>query len=273
MNYPQENAQNQEEKTFFFARYPMQIYCLLALFAACFFTYGLSLFIVLLFSVTVLEMHKKKFGVSFTAGAFCLFVILPNAIFSLLLQLFLLYSAWACLVKNRSERKLLLPILTTAASVLLLVSAYFTFFPSNPREDIGVDYSEGQLIEESDTHGGFLGDGVSYQIYQFPRDSRFEQLMSDSPHWKELPLDRSMTILAWGLEEGTSSYGPWINHDGSPLIPHFERGYSYFYNRYDSPSNTDPYDDSHIFDFPSQNFTAAFYDSDTKYLYLVKYDS
>lgn len=89
--------------------------------------------------------------------------------------------------------------------------------------------------------------------------------------WKELPLTENLTALVYGLEDETSSIGPYISEDGEALFPKVENGYYYFYDRHSE--SKDHFDDTNVLSRHSFNFVIAIFDTDTNRLYYSKFDT
>ena len=129
---------------------------------------------------------------------------------------------------------------------------------------IGVDVSAGEVISESDSHGGFHGDGDRVIEIQFT-DTSFSDHIKDNEEWNAMPLTENMTALVYGLHTETSSIGPMIHkEDNAPVVPEIENGYYYFKDRHYESS--DPKDDTNVLGRASYNFTIAIYDTDTNYI-------
>ena len=136
---------------------------------------------------------------------------------------------------------------------------------------IGVDVSAGEVISESDSHGGFHGDGDTVVVIRFA-DTSFSTQVGDNEEWNALPLTENLTVLVYGIRKEDGSVGPMIHSgDGTPAIPEVENGYYYFRDRHSQ--STDPTDDSGILGRASYNFTIAIYDTDSKILYYMELDT
>ena len=136
---------------------------------------------------------------------------------------------------------------------------------------IGIDISDGEVISESDSHGGFHGDGSTVIVIQFADTSCSDQIAKNG-EWNTLPLTDNLTALVYGIHAENSSVGPMIHGgDGIPVVPEIENGYYYFLDRHSQ--STDPKDDSGVLDRASYNFTIAIYDADTQMLYYLELDT
>ncbi len=136
---------------------------------------------------------------------------------------------------------------------------------------IGADVSAGEVISESDSHGGFHGDGDTIVVIQFA-DTSFSTKVEENEEWNAMPLTENLTALVYGVQTEGSSVGPMIHSgDGTPAIPEVENGYYYFRDRHSQ--STDPTDDSGVLGRASYNFTMAIYDTDSKILYYMELDT
>lgn len=138
-------------------------------------------------------------------------------------------------------------------------------------EALDVDISSGTVIADADTHGGFHGDGTTFLAIQFD-DTVCLDSIEGNPAWKPLPLSENLTALAYGLEKGTSAYGPYLtDEDGDPFFPVIANGYYFFEDRHSE--STDPKDDADVLNRHSFNLTLAIYDADTDVLYHCEIDT
>lgn len=116
----------------------------------------------------------------------------------------------------------------------------------------------------SDSHGGFLGDGETRICLTFDEAeaNQVEQTVAETLGWQVLPMEESLSLILYGGET-ESGYRQGILESDTPEIPRCQSGYWYFQDR------TPPGD----LDTELRNFTAAIYDTDTRTLYLVVWDS
>lgn len=138
--------------------------------------------------------------------------------------------------------------------------------------EIGVDISSGTISVHTDDHGGFHGDGMLYMEVQFSDDAVCTEIQNNTS-WQTLPLSENLSILTYGrFTEGLTVISPYISdEDGNSLIPKITNGYYFFLDRHSESS--DPTDDTNVLNRGSYNFTLAIYDSDTKTLYYVEFDT
>ncbi len=136
---------------------------------------------------------------------------------------------------------------------------------------IGAEVSAGEVMSESDSHGGFHGDGDTIVVIQFA-DTSFSTQVEENEEWNAMPLTENLTALVYGIRKEDGSVGPMIHSgDGTPAIPEVENGYYYFRDRHSQ--STDPTDDSGVLGRASYNFTIAIYDTDSKILYYMELDT
>lgn len=132
--------------------------------------------------------------------------------------------------------------------------------------DLGIDVSSGNEISNSDTHGGFHGDGTTYIALSFSDNNVLDQIKA-SAQWEYFPLDRTVKTLIYGISDETSGIGPFLNDgNGNPLVPEIRNGYYLLIDRH-TGKGTD------ILNRGSFNFTLGLYDTDTDTLYYCKLDT
>lgn len=144
----------------------------------------------------------------------------------------------------------------TLCLLLLLVAGCSVGRPSGKLERIGraldLDLSGGTVARFEDSHGGFLGDGLTAAEVEI---GGLAETLAAAPGWRPLPPSEStaQALRLCGLKE----------------LP--EEGYCYLYDRHSD--STDPYDDSRLHQRYSWNFTAAVYDSGRGRLYFYRFDT
>lgn len=124
------------------------------------------------------------------------------------------------------------------------------------------------VVEEMDTHGGFLGDGTYYLILDCSNNE--DAALNIVADWNPLPLSENLNLIMYSGEKGGVSY------DGYSLsveahMPVIENGYYCFEDRH--PTADDVSDDSELFSRASFNFSLAVYDIDTNRLYYFEFDT
>ena len=128
-------------------------------------------------------------------------------------------------------------------------------------EMLNVEISQESIVENKNVENGFCS-------LKITDENTIKEIKSE---WKELPLTENLTALVYGLEDETSSIGPYILEDGEALFPKVENGYYYFYDRHNE--SKDHFDDTNVLDRHSFNFVIAVFDADTNSLYYSKFDT
>ncbi len=155
--------------------------------------------------------------------------------------------------------------ITMVFSFLLSGCSETKIYCANPSGTLaGVDVSAALVEEGMDSHGGFHGDGASYQKLVFSEEPAFPE------NWQDLPMSQGVHTLLYGGKQDNVYYSGIL--DAAYVdFPEVERGKWFFYDRH--PQCADPYDAEAVFDRPSKNFTAALWDADSKILYYFEFDS
>ena len=160
-----------------------------------------------------------------------------------------------------------------AAVLILIVMAallIFVFRPENVHdtvtEALGVKVNEGEVLEDYDTHGGFLGDGLSCITLQTESDYLLKQIEKDK-RWKKFPADKTVETLLYGNGQD----GPYLkNKEGKLFVPKIRNGYYYLKDRQNAGENGEH---RNILERYSFNFTLGIYDADTGILYCIEFDT
>lgn len=135
-------------------------------------------------------------------------------------------------------------------------------------QTLSVDLSQGTVVEETDDHGGFHGDGERWVEISLEEDisSALEEA-----GWQELPLPEPLEAALYGVTkvEGdrTIAEGPCFQRE----IPRVSNGYYFFQDRHSEA--TDPTDPEELMERNSFNFTVALYDRDSQTLYYGEEDT
>ena len=136
-----------------------------------------------------------------------------------------------------------------------------------PAEYFGFKTSEFAVIDEEDTHGGFLGDGSYYLILDC--SEKREQAMELIEDWKPLPLTENLQLIMYGGEKDGVHYIYYLAEEAHwPII---NNGVYKFVDRHSEA--VDESDDTNLFNRYSYNFTIAVYDFDTDKLYYFEFDT
>lgn len=141
----------------------------------------------------------------------------------------------------------------------------------NLSDSLEIDVSKGMVLSDSDSHGGFHGDGMMFQAISFDDNNVLDEI-KDNDNWKPMPLSENITALVYGVDDEVSSIGPYLtDENGNAIIPEIQNGYYYFYDRHSE--SKDPYNDEYVLGRASFNFTLSLYDSDNHVLYYVEFDT
>lgn len=136
---------------------------------------------------------------------------------------------------------------------------------------LDIDISSSVEVENSDSHGGFHGDGSTFISFLFEDDTLLEQVKNND-NWNNLPLDKNVSTLVYGTGTDTYKEGPYLsNENGEPIIPEIDNGYYCFIDRHSE--STDKFDDTKVLERNSFNFTIAIYDMDNRILYYAELDT
>ena len=119
---------------------------------------------------------------------------------------------------------------------------------------------KGDLVEYTDDHGGFLGDGLTYICVDV---SKSELHIEGTHGWNELPMTASIHTILYGSE----THGA-LRESFDFELPDAQNGYYYFYDK-----QTGAYTDEGILGRPSYNFKFALYDLDEMKFYFIEFDT
>ena len=162
-------------------------------------------------------------------------------------------------------------IIAAAAAIILDVTLFFQkdTVPEAQRTVLGINISGGTIITETDSHGGFHGDGITFLEIAFEDDTCLSQIKGNTS-WKQLPVSYPVDALLYGTQNGSSSIGPYVTESGKKLFPKAETGYYYFKDRHTGAGGQGSKD---VVNRNSFNFTVALYDEDTRTLYYCEFDT
>ena len=135
---------------------------------------------------------------------------------------------------------------------------------NNIMKNIEVEGSKCRLINEKDTHGGFLGDGEYFAkiVCSSINESNL------SANWKKLPISDNLNEILnmkWCENSGCNNFYEKYN------VSINLNGYYYFFDRHSESKNK--YDDNELNNRSSWNFTLAILDSDTNTIYCYEIDT
>ncbi|MBQ9832843.1 MAG: hypothetical protein IJO48_03825 [Clostridia bacterium] len=136
-------------------------------------------------------------------------------------------------------------------------------------ETLGINAKECQILSNTDSHGGFFGDGLEYVVAQC--NSSVAAEIAKSIEWRKLPLSESLVAAIYGVKYENAVIGPYVNMNGVPCFPKVENGYYFFLDRQSEDENSK--DETSFLNRPSFNLTFAIYDTDNNTLYYCEYDT
>ena len=144
----------------------------------------------------------------------------------------------------------------------------------NVSRTLEVDVSGGEIVAQTDTHGGFHGDGTTYLALRFADDALQEQIEA-SEVWRAFPLDDTVRALVYGIEgeaDGVSwCVGPYLTDaDGEALVPEIEEGY---YRLIDHQAEEGKATGADVLYRASFHFALGLYDSREDILYFCELDT
>lgn len=129
--------------------------------------------------------------------------------------------------------------------------------------DLNLNKDKCKILETTDTHEGFLGDG---DYFARIKCSKIEDKILKK--WNKLPLSDSLKEVTEMKHCDSKSCEDIYKRYN---IPNIENGYYYFEDRHSESTNT--FDDSDINNRPSYNFTLAILDKDTNTIYYYELDT
>ncbi len=136
---------------------------------------------------------------------------------------------------------------------------------------VGLTLPDAAVMETTDTHGGFHGDGTLFCAVDCSAAPAAEQIKANE-YWHRLPLKEPLAEMVYGGTRGDTTYAPMLtDENGQSVFPPVERGWYFFLDRH--AEATDVYDPSGVEDRYSYNFTLALYDEDTDMLYCFELDT
>jgi len=131
----------------------------------------------------------------------------------------------------------------------------------------GFDVADFIMVEEEDTHGGFLGDGSYYLILDCSQNAgKARELTKD---WKPLPFTEVLELAMYGGVRGDVMYAYDFAEEAH--LPRISNGVYRFHDRHSE--SKDPSDATDLLNRGSFNFSIAVYDLDTDRLYYFAMDT
>ena len=165
---------------------------------------------------------------------------------------------------KKKVKLIILLIICIVVLVLLTIDIFYNNKLKRISNKIELDVNNCSILNEEDTHGGFLGDGHYYIQVDCSKTS-LEELSSN---WKELPLSKTLketTSLKMCEKETCQDIYEMYS------IPNIENGYYYFIDRYSKSKNK--YDDTDLNNRSSLNYTIALLDINTNNIYYYELDT
>ena len=128
------------------------------------------------------------------------------------------------------------------------------------RTGLDLDLSGCRVLSETDSHGGFLGDGEALLVLDCSGNE--EKLLAQTGGWAAFPLSENIrTVLYdWGIAE---KYG----------IPAISDGRWYFWDRFADDVALDRRSDALLLTRPAENFSLLLYDTEHSVLYYYELDT
>ena len=142
---------------------------------------------------------------------------------------------------------------------------------------LSIDLTDGIMVENEDTHGGFHGDGHTFISMTFENPDDIITQIQNNSLWKELPLTSTLASITYGTvsyptEDSVEVSGPYAkDKDGNLFFPEIENGYYYFEDRH--PQTKYAYNSTLVLERTSLNFTIAIFDTDYGKLYYYDLDT
>lgn len=151
-------------------------------------------------------------------------------------------------------------------AIVLCTLCLFACTNSQKTLDEGFEFCKEDfvVIEELNTHGGFLRDGAYYLTLDCSENQeKVTELIKD---WKPLPLTENLNKALYEKHYGVFE---------EKSLPKIENGFYKFIDRHSKVSNEgiEASDDSNIFNRYSYNYTIAIYDLDTQTMYYFEFDT
>ena len=140
-----------------------------------------------------------------------------------------------------------------------------------PLPSLGLDGVTAEQVLADDTHGGFHGDGLTYEVFRLD-GAEAEAAFRTDGRWKPLPASEPVQILIYGVTDAAAQIGPFFTDEqGESRFPTVENGWYFFEDRH--AEAVDPEDAGAALERPSFNCTIALYDADTETLYYGALDT
>ena len=157
--------------------------------------------------------------------------------------------------------------LITIAIVICLVFSACSTIDNRRTNYFGFNANDFIIVEEEDTHGGFLGDGSYYLILDCSENtSKAYEIIK---YWKKLPLSDNLNLAMYGGNKDGVIYG--YNFAEEAHLPIVTNGVYKFVDRHTESDCKS--DDTKLLSRYSFNFSLAVYNFDTDTLYYYELDT
>ena len=157
------------------------------------------------------------------------------------------------------------------SGIVLLISFSFRacihFSPGYLYKECGIYENKCVLVSQTDSHGGFHGDGTYSAIYDCSKNK--EYVLEIVEKWNKLPLTENLELILYGGEKDGTTYAYYLADDVG--FPEVSNGYYFFYDRHSESMNSNS--DEDLFNRSSFNFSIAIYDTDNDMLYYIRMDT
>ena len=126
---------------------------------------------------------------------------------------------------------------------------------------VSLDLSGCRIEQETDTHGGFLGDGEYLLVLDCSGNE--EKILAQIGEWPAFPLSDNLreVLYEWKIAEKNG-------------IPQISSGAWYFTDRFaDEAAALDRHSDASLLSRPAENFSLLLYDAEHSRLYYYEMDT
>ncbi len=233
-----------------------------------------SIFIVFALPIPIAMLGCLMAGMWFLSSLIKVtsFVEIISALIGALIGATYIISYIFALNKTWNDKKFSIKSFLPIAHCLLALIYLFSLKPTSDyidktTEHFGFTKRDFTVVEELDTHGGFLGDGSYYLILDCSNNK--EQALDEVKCWKKLPLSENLNLIMYGGEKDGVTYGYELAKEAH--MPKISNGYYMFEDRHSE--SKDSKNDSDLLDRHSSNFSVAIYDCDTDRLYYFEFDT
>lgn len=151
--------------------------------------------------------------------------------------------------------------------IILILSFAACSIKQEDSDYFGFDKKNFTVVEETDHHGGFHGDGKYLLVLDCSENK--ERASSVLSGWNKLPLSENLDLIMYGGRKNGVSYAFHLAEEAN--IPKIEHGYYYFCDRHSM--SKDSRDDAELLDRHSFNFSLGLYDSDADRMYYYEFDT